>query len=260
MIEPILTLTSSIITLVSTIAGVLTEKNNVEKEERIQQSQNQDFQDIQTKGDNSPISINATQVQQSVLIRDNQEYKIRDEKFRKNLSRLKGYNRFFWVACPIIVALLVYLKRINSFSYAALLCVVIVNSYTVSLFIRHFYYRYIIKKKDHGTEQELPSRILRKIEYSVFPFLIFVESIMIICFSVTRTKDEMESIYLLVFFIILYLVSLYIENLLYQFVIGKNIWIISAFLKNFFVVIIIFMFTFFIKDIYNWIVLLSTIP
>ena len=87
MVEPILTLTSSVITLVSTIAGVLTEKNNIEKEERIQHSQNQDFRDIQTKGNNSPININTTQVQQSVLIRNNQEFKIRDKQFKENLSR-----------------------------------------------------------------------------------------------------------------------------------------------------------------------------
>lgn len=257
MIEPILTLTSSVITLVSTIVGVLTEKNNIEKEERIQHSQNQDFRDIQTKGDNSPININTTQVQQSVLIRNNQEFKIRDKQFKENLSRLKGYNKFFWIACPLILVILAYFKQINSFSFVASLCVVIINSYSVSLFFRHFYYRYIAKMKDSGDEQDLPSRILRQIEYSIFPFFIFVESVIIIGFSITRTKKEMDSIYLLIFFIALYVISLYIENLLYQFVICNNIWIISAFLKHFIVIIMILIFTILINDMYNWVILLS---
>lgn len=254
MVEPILTLTSSIITLITTIAGVLTEKSNIEKEEKINNSQSQDFRDIQTKGDNSPISITATQTQQSVLIKNHQEYKIRDKKFKENLSRLKVYNKCFLIACPIIAFSLIYFKQIDSFSYAMLLCVVAVNSYSISLFFKYIYRRYVKKIKGRGEEQDLPSRIIRRFEHSIFPVLIFAISSMLIWFSISSTKIESESIHVLFFFICVYMISLYTESLLYQFVIGGNIWIISAFLKRLFVVMIILIIVFFMRDIYNWLI------
>ncbi|EOH90271.1 hypothetical protein [Enterococcus pallens] len=255
MIEPILTLSSALITLITTIVGILIEKKKIENDNSPSNTQDQNFSDISTKGDNSFINITATQVQSSVVVKGHQEFKIREEEFKDNLSRLRGYNKFVWVIFPIMVLLLTYMEKIPSYEIAWLICVITINSFSISLFFRYLYHRYVKGLKDRGYEQDIISKFIRKIEYLLFPLLLFFISARSIAFSITRTPYEMSMPRTFIFVFFLYLLSFYTENLMFQFVVGKNIWKIPFFLKKLLITIVIFLSMIYLRDIFNWFVI-----
>lgn len=244
MIEPILTAISTIITLVTTVLGIFKEKKAIEKTEKSINNQDQKFNNITTQGDNSAININATQIQQSVVVRNHQEYKIKDEKFKENLTRLKGYNKFFLIVLPVLMFVLTYFKKIGSIDYAIRISVIVVCSYSISLYLRYVYQRYIRKIRNRGREEDVLSKIIRGIEFSLFPLIIFVISVINVGGSILESSTETnnsDSIYIL---IILYLISAYVESLIFQFVIGNNIWKISSFIRRLLVVVLLSFFSF----------------
>ncbi|MFD1899377.1 hypothetical protein [Enterococcus termitis] len=244
MIEPILTAISAIITLVTTILGVFEEKKAIEKTEKSINNQDQKFNNITTQGDNSAININATQIQQSVVVKNHKEYKIKDEKFKENLTRLKGYNKFFLIVFPVVMFVLTYFKKIESIDYAIRISIIVVCSYSISLYLRYVYQRYIRKIKNRGHEEDVLSKIIRGIEFFLFPLIIFMISVINVGGSILQSSTETnnsDSIYIL---IILYLISAYVESLIFQFVIGNNIWKISFFIRRMFVVVLLLFFSF----------------
>lgn len=239
MIEPILTTISAIITLVTTILGIFEEKKTIEKTEKAINNQSQNFNNITTQGNNSSININATQIQQSVIVKNHQEYKIKDEKFRQNLIRLKGYNRFFLITIPILMLLLVYFKKIESVEYAIRISIIVVCSYSISLYLRYVYQRYVRKIKDRGIEDDVLSKIIRGIEFFLFPLFIFVISVINIITSILQSSTANSNLDHMYIFIILYLISAYVESLIFQFVIGNNIWKISFFLRRMLAIVVL---------------------
>lgn len=244
MIEPILTAISAIITLVTTILGIFEEKKVIEKTEKSINNQDQKFNNITTHGDGSAININATQVQQSVVVKNHQEYKIKDEKFKENLTRLKGYNKFFLIMFPVVMFVLAYLKKIESIDYAIRISIIVVCSYSISLYLRYVYQRYVRKIKNKGHEEDVLSKIIRGIEFFLFPLVIFVISVINIGGSILQSSTERSNLDSIYIFIILYLISAYVESLIFQFVIGNNIWKISFFIRRMLVVVLLLFFSF----------------
>ncbi|WP_339101973.1 hypothetical protein [Candidatus Enterococcus clewellii] len=232
MIEPILTLISAAITLFTTILGVFEEKKAIEKTEQSINDQDQRFSNITTQGDNSAININATQIQQSVVVKKHQEYKIKDEHFKENLSRLKGYNKFFLITLPVIMLFLVYFKKVESVDYAIRISIIVVCSYSISLYFRYVYQRYVRKIKNGGHEEDVLSKMIRGIEFFLFPLVIFLISVFNIGSSILQVPKEISGLDSIYIFVILYLISAYVESLMFQFIVGNNIWKISFFVKR----------------------------
>jgi hypothetical protein len=244
LIESVLTVISAIITLVTTILGIFEEKKAIENTEKSINNQDQKFNNITTQGDNSAININATQIQQSVVVNKHQEYKIKDEKFKENLTRLKGYNKFFLIVLPVVMFVLTYFKRTESYDYAIRISIIVVCSYSVSLYLRYVYQRYVRKIKNRGHEEDVLSKIIRAIEFFLFPLVICVISVINIGGSILQSSTEINNLDSIYIFIILYLISAYVESLIFQFVIGNNIWKISFFIRRMLVVVLLLFFSF----------------
>ncbi|MBP2100443.1 hypothetical protein [Enterococcus rivorum] len=242
MIEPILTAISAIITLVTTILGIFEEKKSIEKKEKSINDQDQNFNNITTQGNNSAININATQIQQSVVVKNHQEYKIKDEKFKENLTRLKGYNKFFLIMFPVVMFVLAYFKKIESINYAIRISIIVVCSYSISLYLRYVYQRYVRKIKNRGHEEDILSKIIRGVEFFLFPLVIFLISVINIGGSILQSSAKTSNLDSIYIFIVVYLISAYVESLIFQFVVGNNIWKISFFIKRMLVVVLLLFF------------------
>ncbi|MGM0293127.1 hypothetical protein [Enterococcus sp. AZ062] len=111
MIEPILTMDSSVITLVTTVCGIFQDKKSLDNKQEISNNQVQKFSDISTNGKNSSINIMATQIQESTLVKNHQKEIIEDQIFRENLGRLVAYNKSFLIICPVICIVLFFMKK-----------------------------------------------------------------------------------------------------------------------------------------------------
>ncbi|MGM0293126.1 hypothetical protein IGJ00_001647 [Enterococcus sp. AZ062] len=81
------------------------------------------------------------------------------------------------------------------------------------------------------------SRIIRAIEFLIFPILLFIVSLLSIIFSIVKYPSEIDEKNISLFLAGVYIVSAYVESTLFQFVVGGNNWIISAFLKKFFCIL-----------------------
>ncbi|MDU3686271.1 MAG: hypothetical protein E7G01_10500 [Enterococcus faecalis] len=237
MLEPILSLASAVITLIATIFGVVQDKKSSEKKQEIKNIQLQKISDISTSGDNSAINIMAMQIQDSTLIRKHQEEQIENQIFLENLGRLTAYNKCFLVLCPAIIAVLFFIDKISSITIALQTCTVIVSSFAISLYFRYIFHRYIRRLKDSGRETDLASRMIRVIEFTVFPLLLFIISSLSLIFSVVKYPSKIDDGSLYIFLAAVYFISAYVEFSLFNFVVAGNIWSIKAFLKKFFIVL-----------------------
>lgn len=131
MVEPILSLASAVITLITTIFGIIQDKKSLEKKQEIKNIQLQKISDISTSGDNSSINIMAMQIQDSILIRKYQEEQIENQLFLENLGRLSAYNKCFLVLCPVVI-LALFLQKNKFVNYCT------TNLYYYSKLVCHF--------------------------------------------------------------------------------------------------------------------------
>lgn len=237
MIEPILTLASSVITLVTPVCGIFQDKKSLDNKQENSNNQVQKFSDISTNGNNSSINIMATQIQESTLVKNHQKEIIEEQIFRENLGRLVAYNKSFLIICPVICIVLFCMKKIDSLTQTLGFCIVIVSSFSLSLYFRYIFHRYVRKIKNCGREKDIMSRNIRAIEFLIFPILLFTVSLLSIIFSIVKYPSEIDEKNISLFLAGVYIVSAYVESTLFQFVVGGNIWTISAFLKRFFCVL-----------------------
>lgn len=232
--EPILSLTSAILTLITTVFGVFQDKKSLVKKLECNNIQLQKISGINTSGNNSAINIMAMQIQDSRLIRKYQEEQIEKQRFLENLKRLSAYNKFFLILCPIIIGILFLGGKLSSVIIALQICNIVVNSFSISLYFRYVFHRYVSKIKNRGRETDLASRIIRAIEFLVYPLFLFCISLLSLSFSVIKYHHEINENILHIFLIVVYIISCYVESMLFSFVIIGNIWSIKMFLKKFF--------------------------
>ncbi|EGO8159914.1 hypothetical protein ACR035_001847 [Enterococcus faecalis] len=237
MVEPILSLASAVITLIATIFGIIQDKKSLEKKQEIKNIQLQKISDISTSGDNPSINIMAMQIQDSILIRKYQEEQIENQLFLENLGRLSAYNKCFLVLCPVVILALFFAEKISSLTIALQTCTIIVSSFAISLYFRYMFYRYVLKIKIRGREMDLASRMIRAVEFTVFPLLLLIISILNLFFSLIKYPSKIDENSLYIILVVAYFISAYVEFLLFNFVVAGNIWSIKIFLKKFFIVL-----------------------
>lgn len=235
MVEPMLTLASAVITLITTIFGVVQDKKSLEKKQEIKNMQLQKISDISTSGDNSAINIMAMQIQDSTLIRKHQEEQIENQIFLENLGRLSAYNKCFLVLCPAVIAILFFVEKISLLTTAIQTCIIVVSSFAISLYLRYMFHRYVCNIKVRGREIDLASRMIRVVEFTVYPLVLFIISILNLIFSVVKYPSKTDENSLYIFLAAVYFISAYVEFSLFNFVVAKNIWSIKMFLKKFFI-------------------------